>query len=73
MYQIKYEQTGNRTMGPYWQIKGGSTYATALQTVFSNTVSAAGGTFFAGNSSNVNSTVMRLSMASTDANFCQLA
>lgn len=73
MYQIKYELIQGRTMGPYWQIKGGSTYATAIQTVFGNTVSAAGGTFFAGNSSNLSSSVMRLSMASTDANFCQLA
>lgn len=73
IYQIKYEQTLGRHMGPEWQILGGSTYATEIANVFSNTVSAAGGTFFAGNSSNVNSSLIRLSQASTNQNFCTLA
>lgn len=60
-------------MGPEWQIKGGSTYATAVVDTFNSTVASAGGTFFRGNASNVNSSVMRISQASTDQNFCTLA
>lgn len=73
MYQIKYEQTRSRYMGPEWQLKGGSTYSTELVTVFNNIVPNAGGTFFAGNSSNVYSSVMGLNQSSTNQNFCTLA
>lgn len=73
MYQIKYEQTRSRYMGPEWQLKGGSTYSTELVTVFNNIVPNAGGTFFAGNSGNVYSYAMGIHQSSTNQNFCTLA
>lgn len=73
IYQIKYEQTRGRYMGPEWQIKGGSTYATEIVNEFGSSVSSAGGTFFAGNSSNINSSIMRISQASSNQDFCKLS
>lgn len=74
MYQIKYTQTRSRFMGPTWQIKGGTTYATELANVFSTAMTNnSTSTFFAGNSSNVGCSLMRLSQASTNQNFCTLA
>lgn len=73
IYQIKYTETRSRFMGPEWQIKGGSTYATALVNAFNNSVPSAGDTFFTGNSSNVTSSAMRISQASTNENFCKLS
>lgn len=75
MYQIKYEQTGQRTMGPFWDIKAGTTYYDAFVTEYNNNASTAGGYFFGTSSTSqrVATSVMRISGPSAGNTLCKLA
>ena len=75
IYQIKYEQTRTRYMGPSWDIKAGTTYYDAFVSEYNNVVNTAGGYFFgtAATSQRVSTGVMRISGPSTGNKICSLS
>ena len=75
MYQIKYERIGNTASGPYWEIKEGTTYYTALSNVLSSiqTSHENDGLFKKNGTEQIAMWSVNISGPSSGATFCRLS